>query len=72
MGSNLPEVGERVAYFTNSGTVPATVIVVHFWDLVDLELDDGTIVRCVRRILAMGLGESDAGRFERFVARRDD
>lgn len=70
MGENLPIVGEHVLYFTEKGTVIAEVIVVHFWDLVDLKLDDGTLVPRVRRILAMGLGESDVNRFERLVPRK--
>ncbi len=71
MGDNLPEVGEHVLYFVESGTVIAEVVAVHFWDLVDLRLDDGTELRNVRRVLAMGLGESDVGRFERLVPRRN-
>lgn len=70
MGENLPEVGETVHYFTERGTELAIVLAVTFWDLVDLELADGTILRGVRRILAMNIGESDVGRFERFVPRR--
>jgi hypothetical protein len=69
LGDNLPAVGEQVAYFTERGTVRAVVIAVTFWDLVDLELEDGTILLGVRRILAMGMSESDVGRFERFAPR---
>jgi alpha-D-ribose 1-methylphosphonate 5-triphosphate synthase subunit PhnL len=65
----MPEVGEQVIYFTNAGSEAATVVRVHMWDLVDLRLADGTEIVHVRRILAMHIGESDVGRFERLVPR---
>lgn len=72
MGENSPEVGERVAWIGYDGDVTtATVIAVVFWDLVDLMLEGGTIIRGVRRITEVrhpdgAIGELPAvGRFAR-------
>lgn len=68
MGDNLPEVGELVAYHTpDGGTVMAQVVVVTFWDLVDLKLGDGTVVRNVRRSILTPHGTIvvERGRFDR-------
>lgn len=68
MGDNLPTVGELVAYTTLDGRViMAKVLAVTFWDLVDLELGDGTVLRDVRRkvITHGGTAVADLGRFDR-------
>lgn len=64
----MPEVGEIVAYHTPEGeTVFAHVVDVIFWDLVDLKLGDGTILRNVRRTVITFGGSivAQRGRFDR-------
>lgn len=71
MGDNLPEVGEIVAYHApEGGTVMAVVVVVTFWDLVDLKLADGTVVHNVRRSILTPHGTVvvERGRFDRVGA----
>lgn len=63
-----PQVGEKVAYYTKDGRVYATIVAVHAWDHVDLELSDGRIILDVRRVLSAhikGADSTDVGRFER-------
>lgn len=75
MGWNTPEVGEVVVYYVDAErTVFATVTAAIFWDLVDLELEDGTVMRNVRRVLEIIDGgavrvEMVTGRFRRRGAR---
>lgn len=72
MGENLPEIGERVTWHTDEGEIVfATVVRVYFWDLVDLELAQGVVIRGVRRVIdTTGIPDvgdlvSVIGRFQR-------
>lgn len=67
MGENMPEVGERVVYHVAEGSsVFAHVVRVEFWDLVDLQLEDGTLVAKVRRVVVLDWEPvTRIGRFDR-------
>lgn len=65
MGEHMPRVGERVAYYTTTGVVFGKVIAVRYWDVVDLELDAGAVLREVRRAFTFGDLDVRVGRFER-------
>ncbi len=68
MGENLPTVGELVAYYIDSErSVFAEVVHVWFWDLVDIRLPSGELIREVRRVLDWGNGAPLQGRFRRTV-----
>ena len=66
MADNTPLVHERVVFHTPSGQTRAAIVVqVHMWDLVDLKFPNGHVKREVRRVIGMGVGEDNGGRWER-------
>ncbi len=78
MGGNIPNIGERVAYYTSDTAFTiATVVDVTYWDLVDLELSDGVRLSNVRRVVmyideGRTIRESIPGRFERIYEDEED
>lgn len=67
MERGRPNVGEVVDYYLAEDlTCSAVVLCVYFYDLVDLQLEDGQVVKGVRRAWIWQLeGWSNVGRFLR-------